>query len=364
MAEAPLSPFGADRVEAGAGDETLLVCPVSKDSWTPRLEKTLTKAAFPGTAVEWGGRLFEVRRADPLPEGGMRYALTPWEEGHAIRRLERYDEDSERGRGRAREDTASRIRRRRLSILLAPLAGLLPGAVQTDMESEYGAPAIAMTISSALPLFIVGLLGVFQRLLDGLGGGLGLPGWMTPPGPLAVYLLGESALRLGSAIAMGEPMGSFPVVVAYAAWREAREPGREPGEAASPSDAAREAYDRFRLIEPLLSLLSPSEQETLADRFRFEPVRWGKLTAKILFLVAGSNFAVAIINLAAGAFNPSDLFWLLAGGFLSYEQLRRLHRLSARRPAGSILGALVRPLARPLLATPRAPGLPGGGGRT
>ena len=291
----------------------------------------------------------------------MRYALTPWEEGHAIRRLERYDQDSERGRGQAREDLASGTWRRRLSILLAPLAGLLPGAVQTDMESEFGAPALAMTVCSALPLFVLGFLGVFERLLGGLGGGLGLPGWMTPPGLIAAYLLGESALRLGSAIAMDEPMGSFPVVVAYAAWREAREPGREPGESTRPADAAREAYDRFRLLEPLLSLLSPSEQEILADRFRFEPVRWGKLTAGILLLLAGSNFAVAVVNLAAGAFRPADFFWLVAGGFFAYEQVRRLHRLSARRPAGSILGALVRSPARPLLATPRAPGLPGGG---
>ncbi|MFY9551414.1 MAG: hypothetical protein WAU32_09715, partial [Thermoanaerobaculia bacterium] len=323
MTQAPLSTFGADRVEAGPGQETVLLCPVSKVSWAPRREKTLTTAAYPGTAVEWGGLLFEVRRAEPLADGGMRYVLAPWEEGHAIRRLERYDEQSELARARTREDLVSGVRKRRLSILLAPLAGLLPGAVQKDMESEFGAPSIAMTISSALPLFVVGFLGVFERFLGGLGAGLGLSGWLTPPGPIALYLFAESALRLGSAIAMGEPMGSFPVVFAYQAWREAREPKPAAGQAAAPEDAARDASDRFRMLEPLLSLLSPAEQEVLIERFRFEPVRWGKLTAAILLLLAGTNFLVALVNLAAGAFGPTDFVWLVAGGFLSWEQIRR-----------------------------------------
>ncbi len=354
MTETLLPAFGEDRVERGPGGGAALLCPVSKPSWTPRREKTLTTAEYPGTAVEWNGQIFEVRRAQPLPEGGMRYVLAPWEEGHAIRRLERYDAESERGRSATRNDLASRVRRRRASILLAPLAGFLPGNVQKDMESEFGAPAIAMTVASALPLAVIGFLGLLDRLLGMFGGpgtGLGFPVWLAPPYFIALYLFGESALRLGSAMAMGEPMGSFPVVVCYAAWREAREPkAKSPGRSASPEERDRDASDRFRMLEPLLALLSPAEQETLTRRFGFEPVRWGKITAAILLVLAGTNFLVALVDLSAGTLRFADGLWLLAGGALTWEQIRRLRLLTAKCPAGSLLAFLVRPLAKPLLA--------------
>ena len=349
--------FGGDRLEAGAGGEIWLVCAAPK-SWLPRQDKTLTRAEYPGTAVDWEGRVFEVLRAEPLADGGMRYRLAPWEEGHAIRRMEQYDAASEAARGAESEDRRDRVRRRRLSILLAPLLGFLPGSVQKSMEGEFGAPAVAMTVSSALPLFVIGFLGLFRQLTMGA---LVLPGILAPPFPLALYLFAESALRLGSAFATGEPMGSLPVVLAYEAWRETRAPSRTspPAPAAvesPPSDAERDALDRFRMLEPMLSLLSAPEQELLARRFGFEPVRWGKFTTAVLILVAGGNAAVALMNMAAGAFGTADALWLPIGGLLTLEQVRRWRRLRAGMPSGSVLGAFVRPLAKRLLGTAGASG--------
>lgn len=354
MPEQSLRAFGADRLEAGEGGQIWLVCSAPK-SWLPRQEKTLTKAEYPGTAIDWQGGLFEVLRAEPLADGGMRYRLAPWEEGHAIRRMERYDVDSEAARGTESDDRRDRVRRRRLSILLAPLAGLLPGAVQKDMESEFGAPALAMTISSALPLAVVGFLGLFRNLIGGLGGGSGLfPGWLAPPFPLALYLFGESALRLGSAVAMGEPMGSLPVVIAHAAWKEARaakpRPEPEGSRTEEPlADSERSLRDRYSMLEPLLALLSPAEQRLLERRFGFEPIRWGKVTMAVLSLVGGANALVALMNFGAATGRGIDVAWLLVGGLLCVEQLRRRRQLAMSEPAGSILGILVRPLARPLL---------------
>jgi hypothetical protein len=108
--------------------------------------------------------------------------------------------------------------------------------------------------------------------------------------------------------------------------------------------------DRFQMLEPMLSLLSASEQELLARRFDFEPVRWGRITTAVLLLVAGGNTAVSLMNLAAGSFGIADVLWLPIGGFLTLEQIRRWRRLKAGIPSGSVLGALVRPLAKPLLA--------------
>ena len=146
----------------------------------------------------------------------------------AIRRFERYDDDTERAREAERRELADGIRRRRRSILLAPLAGLLPGAVQKKMETEFGAPALAMTISSAIPLFVVGFLGLFRTLLMAIGGAHGVgaggdwPAWLAPDFPIALYLTSESAFRLGSAVAQSEPMGSLPVVLAWTAWKQWR----------------------------------------------------------------------------------------------------------------------------------------------
>jgi hypothetical protein len=354
MPEESRRAFGADRLETGKGGEIWLVC-ASPKSWLPRQDRTLTRAEYPGTAVDWEGRVFEVLRAEPLADGGMRYRLAPWEEGHAIRRMEQYDETSEAARATESDDRRDRVRRRRFSILLAPLLGLLPGAVQKTMESEFGAPALAMTISSAFPLLVIGFLGLFRFMLAGFGGELGLPVLLAPPFPLALYLFGESALRLGSAFAAGAPMGSLPIVLAYEAWRESRTPRpNAPGPVCPVSDAERDALDRFRMLEPSLALLTPSEQQLLARRFGFEPVRWGKITTAVLLLVAGGNAAVSLINLASGAFGTADALWLPIGGLLTFEQIRRWRRLKADLPAGSVLGALVRPLAKPLLGTARA----------
>jgi len=213
--------LGEDRIEDASESEILLVCPISK-GWGGRTARTAVRAAHPGTAVGWEDRIYEVLAAEPRSDGTMRYRLAPWEEAQAIRSFERYDAEAERTRSVAREDLAAGIRKRRWSIVLAPFAGLLPGSVQKGMERDFGAPALAMTISSALPLFVVGFLGLFRNLLEVAGGRLGWPAWVAPPATIAVYLFVESALRLASAIAGGEPMGSLPFVIAYTAWKEAR----------------------------------------------------------------------------------------------------------------------------------------------
>jgi len=231
--------LGEDRIEDASESEILLVCPISK-GWGGRTARTAVRAAHPGTAVGWEDRIYEVLAAEPRSDGTMRYRLAPWEEAQAIRSFERYDAEAERTRSVAREDLAAGIRKRRWSIVLAPFAGLLPGSVQKGMERDFGAPALAMTISSALPLFVVGFLGLFRNLLEVAGGRLGWPAWVAPPATIAVYLFVESALRLASAIAGGEPMGSLPFVIAYTAWKEARgeSPEKSPEGAASAASSA------------------------------------------------------------------------------------------------------------------------------
>ena len=350
----PPRALGADRVERLDGETVILRCPVSK-TWQGRTARSTVRPGHPGTAVAWAERIYEVRAAEPLADGGMRYRLAPWEEGQAIRRFERYDEDSERGRQTGREDSAAAVRNRRLSILLAPLAGLLPGSVQKTMESEFGAPALGMTVASALPLFVVGFLGMFDHILGMAGGFVDWPAWLAPPLPIAVYLFGESALRLASAIAGREPMGSFPVVVAHAAWKEARGAGApEAATPVEPTHAQREQSrrDRFAILEPMLSLLPAAAQRELAARYGFDPRRWGRITAGVLLAVGAANALASLAVLAAGRGDLWDATGLVVGGLLAGEQIRRLRLLRRHEPAGSVLGAFIRPMAAPLFGAP------------
>jgi hypothetical protein len=347
--------FGADRVESRDGETVVLRCPASK-TWQGRTERSTVRPGHPGTAVAWAERIYEVRAAEPLADGGVRYRLAPWEEGQTIRRFERYDEDSERGRRTVREDSAAAVRNRRLSILLAPLAGLLPGSVQKTMEGEFGAPALGMTVASALPLFVVGFLGMFDHILGMAGGFVDWPAGLAPPLPIAVYLFGESALRLASAIAGREPMGSFPVVVAHAAWKEARGQGdRSPraGSVERPGAEREQARrDRFAILEPMLSLLPAPSQRELAARYGFDPWRWGRITAGVLLAVGAANALASLAVLAAGRGDLWDATGLVVGGLLAVEQIRRLRLLRRHEPAGSVLGALIRPMAAPLFGAP------------
>jgi hypothetical protein len=77
------------------------------------------------------------------------------------------------------------------------------------------------------------------------------------------------------------------------------------------------------------------------------------LTAIILLVVGGANVVASLIAFAAGAGGLGDLLWLLAGAALSAEQIGRLRRIAQGKPAGSVFGALVRPMAESLLGSGR-----------
>jgi hypothetical protein len=352
----PPRAFGADQVRIGRSGEIELLCPFAK-SWTPRGARTLTRAEHPGTAVEWDGRIFEVLEADPTAEGGMRYRFAAWEDRHAIRRLERYDEVSETIREGDRRGYRLDAGKRRLAILFAPLTGLLPAGTQKKMERDFGAPALKLTIASALPLFLIGFLGLVAFLVENAGAEMDLPGWIAPSLPIAAYLFCESTLRLASAIVGQEPMGSLPVALAFAAWQSVRRPNDRSPAAGGSSRTGAEVLDeqglqdRFRVLEPVLAFLPVGEQEFLARRFGFDAVRWGRITAAVLLAASALNTLVSL-----SAFGSGDglwsVLWLLPVGYLAVEQVRRLKTLARGDPAASVLGRLVRPFARPLLAAP------------
>ncbi len=351
-----MRPHGSDRVEEGAGGAIWLICATPK-GWTARRGSSHTSSEYPGTAIRWEAHLYEVVEALTDPDGQVRYLLEPWPDRHTVRAIQTYDGESEERRAAEPAGHRKNVRRRRLAILLSPLLGHLPGPVQDRLESEFGAPAIAMTVASALPLLALGITSVLFSLSEIVGSGFGVSRGAQPhllPLPLALYLAVESGLRLGMAFLLARPIGSLPGTLLYEIWRTAR--GLPPVSEASFRGlrAAREQalQDRFRMLEPLFALLSRSEQETLELRFGMEVLRWGKITALVLLGVGGFNALASAALFAAGKGGLGDLVWLLAGAAISIEQVVRLREIALGKPAGSVLGALVRPLARNLLSSP------------
>jgi hypothetical protein len=351
-----MRPHGSDRVEESASGAIWIICAAPK-GWTARRGSAHTSSEYPGTAIRWETHLYEVVDAVTDPDGQVRYRLESWPDRHAVRAIQTYDDESEARRAAEPGGHRDSVRRRRLAILLSPLLGHLPGPVQDRMESEFGAPAVAMTAVSALPLFALGIASALFSLAAIFGSGFSVPEATAPqllPLPVALYLAIESGVRLGMAFLLARPIGSLPGTLLYEIWRIARKlpPVSEAsfrGLRAAPEQAL---HDRFRMLEPLFALLSRSEQESLELRFGMEVLRWGKITALILLAVGGLNALASAALLAADRASLGDFLWLLAGVAISIEQVARLREISLGRPAGSVLGALVRPLARSLLSSP------------
>lgn len=355
-------PFGTDRVEAGANGRVRIVCAQPK-GWTPRRPASPGMALHPGTAVRWDDALWEVVSAGEA-EGGVRYELEPWDERNAIRVLLPYDETSESDRKADGRDLERRRGLRWLSLLLAPLAGLLPGRAQERLETELGLRGTTLTLASIPAPMAVGTYALLMTLASGFGAGIRLGGPAVEPLlPLLACFLPESLLRLGVAMGQGRPIGSVLGLPLYplARWTGLIEP---PPMVAGPGkrDERRSRADRFLMLEPLLSFLPARDQLRLRETQGFAPVTWGRRTAWFLLVYPGLTAPAHALDLLARGGGVRSLLLLALAAGLAVEQVVRLRTLSKGEPAPSVLGRLVAPFARPLLGggPPAAP--PGGRG--
>lgn len=345
-------PIGRDRLDAGEKGTVVLTCAAPKTGWRGRSPATRTSAEHPGTAVRWGDGFFEVVEAN-AHGAGARYVLAPWDERHAMRVVQSYDEAGEAAREEEQRDVARRSDRHVLLWLVAPVVGSLPGHVQESFEREYNVPARLLSLCSALPLWIAGWVAVILLL----AGAMGAPSLPRPILLFGVYLLAESTARLVVAFLQGRPIGTLVGTLVHEVARRlgrgaARAAGRPVSEEASVFDVATEAdqdvLDRYHVLEPALGLLPESDQAVLAERFDFDRVKWGRVSA-IFLLVMFGPFALTCLLGALVVFEPIDLLKIAVFGGIVLEQVRRLARLRAARTAPSVFGVLVRPLARPLL---------------
>ena len=345
--------FGSDRTRT-AGGKVILQSAIPK-GWTPRAPKTNTSAEFPGTAVLWEEQHFEVVEATPLPTGGVRYVLAPWREEHTIRAFEHYDEESE---ARRLEDFA-RARRQRSASAVSRFTGIflghLPASVQEHLRDELGVDPARMTLLSCLlPLTAVGICvwlhvdaTVEQKLSP-------IPLWLWL---LLGFMLVETGVRFFVAMSQSRGMGSFVGSTIYLAlWSFLPKGWGLPSPLASRGERLNAVLippaedvalrDALEMKGPLLTLLTPAEQQELERRYGFDYRRHA-------FVLAWAILAVALLGVITSFMTMSDtprlsaLLSMFCAAAVALEQVVRLVSLR-RGPAGSILGALVRPFVRDL----------------
>jgi hypothetical protein len=321
-------------------------------------------ALHPGTAIRWEDDLWEVLSAEETAAGTFRYELAPWDEQLAIRVLAPYDEASEAARAADRSDLGKRRKARGAVVLLAPVAGLLPGRVQERLGAELGLRASRLTLCSIVAPAAVGFFALVMTMAAAFAPGLQTAGPIVGPLlPLLAYFFPESLVRFLVAMAQDRPIGSLLGVPFYLAGRAAGVIPPPEGTPASdgPVPEARVPGDRFLMIEPLLSLLPAADQLSLRERYGFSPVTWGKRTAWFLLVYPGLTAPALAFDLFSGNGGVRSLLLLVLAVGLSAEQVRRLRVLALGQPAPSVLGLLVGPFARPLLdpkAGEPAPGAP------
>lgn len=337
--------YGSDRVRPGDAEQLVLLARFPKQ-WTPRAAKTLTTAEFPGTAVLWEERYFEVVDAESLPQGGVRYVLEPWREMHIMRTTDRYDADREAERLAEWRAQYSRETKRKSANALALLTGHLPSVVQEELGRDLGILPARLTIVSAFGVYAV-VIALALWIVSGI--------MAQEPRPFSIfiltgYLFAETTLRFIVAWLFGRSIGSAAGTLGYIAYyytvadrsRAVSPFAREKGTLVPITEASEEraTSDALLLREPLVTLLSAADQARVAERFGYDYRRQSGFIAAVLLVFASLGIATSIHSGARISF-------LVAAG-LAVEQLYRLAVLR-RRPVGSVLGILARPFVRKLL---------------
>lgn len=327
--------YGSDRLRRD-GDRWILSSRIDK-GWKARVEKTLTSAEFPGTAVLCDEAYFEVVAVESIPNG-LRYVLEPWREEHAIRVTDRYDAETEEARLVDRRDAIARERTRKSLRFLGIFAGHLPADVQEQIGHQYGVLPQRLTYASCAFLYLV-IGGIAMLAVDKLLRGE-VPGALIIIG-FAVFV--ETSLRFLWAFKTTHPIGSFEGLLAYTIYAAVTgklviAPKLLKNTEAPPEHIA--TADAIAMREPLITLLPRGDQERVAQRFPYDYARLSPAVAAVVLLFASLG--------AVTAGREGHTFSAALAAAVAVEQVYRLIEFRSH-PAGSVLGLIVRPLMRKLL---------------
>lgn len=349
-----MTPYGSDRIRV-MGERVFLSSRIDKN-WVARTRAKGTHAEFPGTTVLWDGQSFEVVSVEKHP-GFFRYVLEPWRDEHTIRIFEDYNAETEQAREVADRAERRRHKQRFATRLLALFLGHLPAAQQDRLENELGIFAPRMTmISTILPVLAVAAA-LFVKVESELhsAGNTSIPTWVWI---VLYFMFLDSILRFSVAFLQNRPMGSLPGIFAYILYYYvfARDRARLASPFAAPAGQGLyktepptdvERADAVATAGGYLTLLTPEEQQRIAARYPYDYREHATGVAMILLVFSVIGAVSLIVKLLAHR-NPATFLALLVAVYFVVEQIHRLLTFP-RRPAGSILGVVVRPFMRRFL---------------
>ena len=204
-------------VDEGKPDQIQVDTGFAVEGWKYRPPRVPNRPAFPGTAVLFQERWYEIVALKRL---GSRYVyeLAPWEPSQTVRaptelNAQTAQAATEAFRNKVRTEKAGTV-----ATLLIPLVGLLPAEEQNRLESSLGIqPSIGTAISAGVMVIwsISSLLlaFAFSQGMD-MGALKDYAEFCLEMIPLWIYLFPESLARLATGI-RGEPLGSFLVAGPY-----------------------------------------------------------------------------------------------------------------------------------------------------
>lgn len=337
--------YGSDRVRE-TGGRIVLHSRLSK-GWTPRTLKTATHAEFPGTAVLWDDRYFEVIAADLLPAGGVRYVLADWRDDHTIRQFVTYDEASEAALLADFEKAARQRKHSMLARLSGVVLGHLPEKVQNRLANELGVSPSRMTLLSCLSAVILFSAVIWMSVSDFMAMRLPrVPIWLAF---FSLFMMVDSAVRFMVAMSQMRGMGSLPGSIAYTVYCMIAGKKDElvpPPPALAPVEPDPEvvARDSIEMRSWMVTLLSPAEQNLLATTIGYD---YRKDASSVAWALLGCG-VIGMLSLISKLGRVSAMLSFLCAGAVVLEQALRLAAFK-RGPAGSIFGIFVRPFVRDLL---------------
>ena len=196
--------------------------PFEKPGWKARSFSPTGQSIFPGTAIEFEGRYYEVVFQDYEQGPPLRicYYLNPWEEHFPIRLQFHYNKEECRNTARAYRNQIKSNRQSALLTLISPVVGMLPAEDQIRIANRFGIPATRMTFFSAFVLLPPAGYGILFFAANWFGN-VPLPG---PPSvhwiyPFGFYFFSESLVRMLTATKLEEPVGSLLVSLPVLCWR-------------------------------------------------------------------------------------------------------------------------------------------------
>jgi hypothetical protein len=206
-----LPEFIPDRVLPAAsadGVEFWIYSVFPKEGWVAHSAGGLTRVDHPGSAIQYGEKIYELMRAEETLEEGyrFRYGLRGWDSRNAIRHLESYTLEAQFAHAVSHLHAVKTERLRNCILWLFPIAGFAPNPLQREWENKTGLKMAWVSLGSAL----FGLALAF--LMRGASGN-------TRFQDVVLYLAIESFVRLFWIGIFHKPQGAFLLTAGYLLWQ-------------------------------------------------------------------------------------------------------------------------------------------------